>query len=71
MARKANSASPSCPCDSGNAIGFGAGEEAVNVPLPTLIERATQLKEATGLNLLATIPRLQAAGKLVNERLMI
>ena len=58
-------------CDSGNAIGFGAGEEAVNVPLPTLIERATQLKEATGLNLLATIPRLQAAGKLVDERLVI
>ncbi len=58
-------------CDSGNAIAFGAGSEEVDVPLETLIERATQLKEATGLNLLPTIPRLQAAGKLVHERLMI
>ena len=58
-------------CDSGNAIAFGAGEEGVDVPLATLIERATQLKEERGLNLLPAIPRLQAAGKLVHERLVI
>ena len=58
-------------CDSGNTIAFGAGNEPVDVPMTELIERATQLKENTGLNLLPTIPRLQSTGKLVQERLVI
>ncbi len=58
-------------CDSGNTIAFGSGHEPVDVSLTELIERATQLKENTGLNLLPTIPRLQSAGKLVQERLVI
>lgn len=58
-------------CDSGNAIAFAAGNEAVDVPLDDLIARATTLKKETGLNLLPTIPRLQTAGKLVQDRLVI
>ena len=58
-------------CDTGNAVAFGAGDEAVDVPLDTLIERATQLKAQNALNLLPTIPRLQIAGKLSKGHLVI
>ncbi len=58
-------------CDSGNAVAFGAGSEAVDVHLSTLRERAERLKETTGLDLLPTLPRLQAAGKLSRDRLLI
>ena len=58
-------------CDSGNTIAFGAGCEPVDVSLPDLIKRAKEVKEQTGLDLLATIPRLQTAGKLIQDRLVI
>lgn len=58
-------------CDSGNAIAFGAGEEAVNVHLSEMSERARQLKAGAGIDLFPLLPRLQAAGKLVQERLRI
>ncbi len=58
-------------CDSGNAIAFGAGSETVDVGLGELIRRAKTLKESAGLNLLPTLPRLQAAGKLLGDRLVI
>ena len=58
-------------CDSGNTIAFATGGEAVDVSLDELTERATRLKEDTGLNLLPTLPRLQSAGKLIDDRLKI
>ena len=58
-------------CDSGNTIAFATGGEAVDVGLDELTERATRLKKNTGLNLLPTLPRLQSAGKLINDRLKI
>lgn len=58
-------------CDSGNAIAFGAGNEPVDVHLSEMIERARRLKEATGLDLLPVLPRLQAAGKLTHDHLII
>ena len=58
-------------CDSGNTIAFGAGNEPVDVSSEALVERADRLNESTGLNLLQTVPRLKAAGKLVNNRLVI
>lgn len=58
-------------CDSGNTIAFATGEKAVDVVVDELIERANTLKENTGLNLLPVIPRLQTAGKLVQDHLLI
>ena len=59
------------PCDSGNTIAFGAGSDPVDVPHDELITRAKRIKEATSLNLLQTIPRLQATDKLIHDRLVI
>ena len=58
-------------CDSGNTIAFGAGSDPVDVPHDELITRAKRIKEATSLNLLQTIPRLQATDKLIHDRLVI
>lgn len=58
-------------CDSGNTIAFATGGKAVDVVVDELIERANTLKENTGLNLLPVIPRLQTAGKLVQDHLLI
>jgi spermidine synthase len=61
-----------CPsCDSGNSIAFATCGETVTVSLDELITRADQLKDETGLNLTTMIPRLQNAGKLVDDRLII
>ena len=58
-------------CDSGNTIAFGAGNHPVDVPLEELIDRANRVKDSTGLNLLPTIPRLQATDKLIHNHLVI
>ena len=58
-------------CDSGNTIAFASGDDPVDVHLDELTQRAETLRAATGLNLLPTLPRLQASGKLVRERLII
>ena len=58
-------------CDSGNAIAFATCGEKVDASLDDLIARADQVKDETGLNLTTTIPRLQIAGKLVQDRLII
>ena len=58
-------------CSSGNTIAFATGGEPVDVTLEQLSSRAEQLHKATGLNLMATIPRLQTSGTLVDERLKI
>jgi len=58
-------------CDSGNAIAFATCGDMVDASLDDLIARADQVKDDTGLNLTTTIPRLQIAGKLVQDRLII
>jgi spermidine synthase len=56
-------------CDSGNAIAFATGGEPVDVTLEELIARAESLGKETGLKLASTIPRLQSAGRLTDDRL--
>jgi spermidine synthase len=51
-------------CDSGNTIAFASAGEPVSVPVDELQERARQLKETTGLNLLPTVARLMEAKEL-------
>jgi len=46
-------------CDSGNTIAFAATGEPVSIALDDLKESALELKEATGLNLLPTLTRLE------------
>lgn len=58
-------------CDSGNTIAFAAEGEVVDVTLDDLWRRATRFKKETGLNLLPTLPRLQAEESLANGRLQI
>jgi spermidine synthase len=61
-----------CPsCDSGNSIAFATDGETLAVSLDELITRADRLKDETGLNLTTMIPRLQNAGKLVDDKLLI
>jgi spermidine synthase len=57
-------------CDSGNAIAFASDGDPVDVTLDQLITRAKHFNKHTGLNLMATIPRLQAGGKLIHDRLL-
>lgn len=46
-------------CDSGNVIAFASAGETVEIALDDLRERAADLKENSGLNLLPTITRLE------------
>jgi spermidine synthase len=46
-------------CESGNTIAFATGGAAVTVALDDLRARALDVKNATGLDLLPTITRLQ------------
>ena len=46
-------------CDSGNVIAFATAGEAIKIALDDLRERAADLKENTGLNLLPTVTRLE------------
>lgn len=58
-------------CDSGNTIAFASPGEPVDVTLDVLRQRAVALKEATRLDLLPTIGRLQLACPLPEGRLRI
>lgn len=58
-------------CSSGNAIAFATDGDPVDVALEQLKHRAEQLNKASGLNLCATIQRLQSSGTLIEERLRI
>jgi len=51
-------------CDSGNVVAFGAKGESIELALPVLRERAAGLNDRTGLDLRATIARLEQAGTL-------
>lgn len=48
-------------CDSGNAIAFAAAGDRVEIPLTDLKEAARELKDATRLNLLPTLSRVEQA----------
>ncbi len=48
-------------CDSGNTIAFAATGDIISIALDDLKEQALELKEATGLNLLPTLTRLEQA----------
>jgi spermidine synthase len=48
-------------CDSGNVIAFAATGEKIEIYLDELKERAIEMKERTGLNLLPTLTRLEQA----------
>lgn len=56
-------------CDSGNVITLAAAGEPIRVSLAELRERAAALKARTGLDLLPTVTRLEAAGSLPGGRL--
>ena len=58
-------------CSSGNTIAFATDGDPVDVALEQLKHRAEQLNKASGLNLCATIQRLQSSGTLIEERLRI
>ena len=58
-------------CSSGNAIAFATDGNPVDIALEQLKHRAEQLNKASGLNLCATIQRLQSSGTLIEERLRI
>lgn len=57
--------------DSGNVIAFASGGDKVAVDLDTLRERATALKETTGLDLRPTITRIQLSTSLPDGLLTI
>lgn len=57
--------------DSGNAIAFGAGEEAIDVTLAEMREQAIDLKKRSGLDLRPTISRLQLVQSLPGGRLLL
>ena len=57
--------------DSGNAIAFGAGEETIDVTLAEMRAQAIELKKRTGLDLRATISRLQLVQSLPGGRLLL
>lgn len=57
--------------DSGNAIAFGAGAEAIDVTLAEMRAQAIELKKRTGLDLRATISRLQLVQSLPGGRLLL
>ncbi|NTV10280.1 MAG: fused MFS/spermidine synthase [Zoogloea sp.] len=58
-------------CDSGNVIGVATAGDAIDWSLAELQERADALKAATGLDLRATVGRLEASRGLSGGRLVI
>lgn len=55
-------------CDSGNVIALAAAGEPISLSLVELRERAAALKTRSGLDLLPTVTRLEAAGSLPGGR---
>ena len=58
-------------CDSGNVVAFGAAGEPIARTADELRERARALKQQTGLDLLPTVTRLEAAGGLPGGHLQL
>ena len=59
------------PGESGNVIGFGFGDEAVETDLDELRQRAIELKLASGMDIRPTLSRLQMSQSLPGGRLVI
>ena len=57
--------------DSGNAIAFAATGEPVDISLDEMRDQAKLLKAATGLDLAATISRLEQSGSLRGNHLLL
>lgn len=51
-------------CDSGNVVAFGAEGERIEISVGELRQRASAVKERTGLDLSPTVSRLEQAGSL-------
>lgn len=58
-------------CDSGNVIALGASGEPISIPVGEIRERAHELKQRTGLDLLPTVARVEGSGSLPGGRLML
>ncbi|WP_332674972.1 fused MFS/spermidine synthase [Aromatoleum sp.] len=58
-------------CDSGNVVAFAAAGERISIPVSELRDRAQALKEKTGLDLRATVTRLEQAGSLPGGQLVL
>ncbi len=58
-------------CDSGNVIAFAATGNPIRWPMKDLRIEASRLKGDTGLNLLPTLTRLEQAGELAGETLIL
>ncbi len=58
-------------CDSGNAVAFAAAGERIERSVDELRDRAARLKAACGLDLGATVSRLEEAGSLPGGRLLL
>lgn len=58
-------------CDSGNVVAFAAAGERVEVPVAELRERAVALKDKTGLDLRATVTRLEHTGSLPGGKFVL
>lgn len=59
------------PCESGNVVAFGCGDEPVERSLAELRQRADELKQASGLDLRPTISRLQFAQRMPGGQLKV
>lgn len=58
-------------CDSGNVVALAAEGERIEVPIAEIRERAKRLKARTGLDLLATVTRLEQSGNLPGGQLIL
>lgn len=58
-------------CDSGNVVALAAEGERIEVPIAEVRERAKRLKARTGLDLLATVTRLEQSGNLPGGQLIL
>ena len=59
------------PGESGNVIGFGLGDDALETDLDSLRQQAEALKASTGLDLKPTISRLQLTHSLPGGKLTV
>ena len=58
-------------CDSGNVIALAADGEPISLPVDEIRVRAHALKRRTGLDLLATVTRVEQSGSLPGGRLIL
>lgn len=59
------------PCESGNVIGFGFGDESLQVSKEQLLTRANEVKSTMGLDLRPTLSRLRLVQTMPDGQLII